>query len=239
MIATTDATVIARRSLRDPRGALLVARVERLRLTYLDIPALLDLRDLAHEADKAQRPGAFIEAGCALGGSAIVLAGSKNTGRPLFVYDVFGMIPPPSERDGRDVFERYEEIRTGRAKGIQNDGYYGYEAGLLSTVEENFRVLGLDPDATHVHLVQGLFEDTLHPSGPVALAHIDGDWYDSVAVCLQRIWPRMSPGGVVVIDDYDDWSGCRRAVADFLSVTTDVHTESRQRLHLVKDGPRP
>jgi hypothetical protein len=49
----------------------------------------------------------------------------------------------------------------------------------------------------------------------------------------------MSPGGVIVIDDYDDWSGCRRAVADFLSVTTDVHTESRQRLHLVKDGPRP
>ncbi len=115
MITAADAGVIARRGLRDPRGALLIARIERRHLTYLDIPALLDLRDLAHEADAARRPGAFIEAGCALGGSAIVLAASKHPWRPLLVYDVFGMIPPPSERDGTDVVQRYEEIKAGQA----------------------------------------------------------------------------------------------------------------------------
>jgi hypothetical protein len=234
MIAATDARLIARRGLRDPHGALLIARVERLRLTYLDIAALLDLRDLAFEAELAERPGSFIEAGCALGGSAIVLAASKQPSRMLYVHDVFGMIPPPSERDGVDVLERYEEIRAGQATGIQDDPYYGYEPGLLSTVEGNFRRLGVDPVSANVHLVQGLFEDTLHPSGPVALAHVDGDWYDSVAVCLRQIWPALSPGGVVVIDDYDDWSGCRQAVDDFLSLTPDVRAERRSRLHLVK-----
>lgn len=238
MSAVTDMALLARRGLTDPGGALLVARVERRHLTYLDVPALLDLRDRAREAESERRPGAFVEAGCALGGSAIVLAASKAAWRPLYVYDVFGMIPPPSEQDGSDVLERYEEITAGRATGIQNDLYYGYAPGLLATVEANFRDLGLDLAASHVQLVQGLFQDTLHPDGPIALAHIDGDWYESVAVCLQRLWPRLSPGGVIVIDDYDDWSGCRRAVDEFLHITPDVHTERRFHLHLVKDPLR-
>jgi hypothetical protein len=238
MIGAGDASLIVRRGLRDPRGAMLIGRIERRHLTYLDISALLDLRDLAREADRVGRPGAFIEAGCALGGSAILLAASKKRQRDLYVYDVFGMIPPPSERDGADVVERYEEISSGRAEGIQHDPYYGYDPGLLATVKDNFRRMGVDVPKAHVQLVQGLFETTLHPSGPVALAHIDGDWYDSVAVCLRQIWPALSPGGVIVIDDYDDWSGCRRAVDDFLAITPDVSTRRRSRLHLVKDGGR-
>ena len=155
------------------------------------------------------------------------------------VYDVFGMIPPPSDRDGTDVVARYEEIKTGRSKGIHNDPYYGYDTGLLAHVEANFRRFGIDLATSHVQLIQGLFEETIHPSGPVALAHIDGDWYESVAVCLRRIWPALIPGGVIVIDDYDDWSGCRRAVDDFLGATTNVRTERKSRLHLIKDPVRP
>lgn len=236
MIGTADAALIARRGLRDLRGAMLATRIQQRHLTYLDASALFDLRDRAREAECAGRGGAFIEAGCALGGSAIILAASKRAERPLLVFDVFGMIPPPSERDGADVLERYVEIKAGTSKGIQDDPYYGYDPGLLSTVEGNFRSFGIDLARAHVQLVQGLFEETLHPDGPVALAHIDGDWYDSVAVCLREIWPALSVGGVIVIDDYDDWSGCRQAVDDFLLMTPDAGTERRSRLHLVK-GP--
>jgi hypothetical protein len=239
MIGVTDARVIARRGIRDPRGALLTARIEHEHLTYLEAAALFDLRDRVREADSEGLQGAFIEAGCALGGSAIVLAASKSASRALFVYDVFGMIPPPSERDGRDVIERYEEIKSGHSQGIQKDLYYGYDPGLLARVEDNFRRFGIDLVASHVKLIQGLFEETIRLSCPVALAHIDGDWYDSVAVCLRQIWPALVPGGVIVIDDYDDWSGCRRAVDDFLLMTSDAHTERRSRLHLVKDSVRP
>jgi asparagine synthase (glutamine-hydrolysing) len=239
VIGTADASLIARRGLRDPRGAILAARIQQRHLTYLDTSALLDLRDRAREADDSGRRGAFIEAGCALGGSAIILAASKSAARPLLVFDVFGMIPPPSERDGSDVRERYAEIMAGTSRGIGDDPYYGYDPGLLSTVEDNFRSFGIDLARSHVQLVQGLFEQTLHPEGPVALAHIDGDWYDSVAVCLRQIWPVLSVGGVIVVDDYDDWSGCRHAVDDFLRATPGACTERRSRLHLVKEPGRP
>ena len=77
--------------------------------------------------------------------------------------------------------------------------------------------------------------DTLHPAAPVALAHIDGDWYRSVLTCLERIWPWLIVGGVLVIDDYDSWSGCRCAVNDyFAGRIAEYRFERRARLHIVK-----
>jgi asparagine synthase (glutamine-hydrolysing) len=59
----------------------------------------------------------------------------------------------------------------------------------------------------------------LHVSEPVALAHIDGDWYRSVMTCLRRIEPNLVPGGTLVIDDYRAWSGCKRAVDEYSPAT--------------------
>ena len=234
MHVDADMKLLARRAMSDPSGALLVARVKRRHLTYLDGGALLDLRDCVVSAERRGQPGSIIEAGCALGGSAIVLATSKAAARPMHVFDAFGMIPPPSERDGLDVLERYEEISSGSSSGIGDDTYYGYDPDLLATVKQNFLRFHIDLDKVHVDLVKGLFEDTILPREPVAVAHVDGDWYDSVAVCLDRIWPVLVPGGVMIIDDYDDWSGCRRAVDDFLISRSDVRVERHGRVHLVK-----
>jgi len=204
-------------------------------LTYLSEDALKDLYDAVARIEAAGTSGILIEAGCALGGSAIVIATAKARARALFVYDTFGMIPAPSERDGADVHARYEVIARGESTGIGGNRYYGYEDDLLSKVTENFRRHGV-PVAQHaVHLVKGLFQDTLHVDQPVALAHLDGDWYESVTTCLQRITPRLVPGGVIVVDDYDQWSGCRRAVDDYFSDKRDrfafVH---RARLQVVR-----
>jgi len=204
-------------------------------LTYLSREALTDLRDRVREAEENDIEGALIEAGCALGGSAIVMAEAKAQERPLFVYDVFGMIPPPSERDGPDVHERYEIIRSGQSTGIKGATYYGYEDDLLEQVRENFARHGV-PAAEHsVSLVQGLFQDTIHPDGPVAVAHIDGDWYQSVMTCLERIEPHLPVGGVLVIDDYEAWSGCRTAVDEYFADKRSRYAfESHARLHIVR-----
>lgn len=74
---------------------------------------------------------------------------------------------------------------------------------------------GIEIKDDNVHLVKGLFEKTLLIEGNVALAHIDCDWYESVMTCLKRIVPHLIRGGVLVIDDYDGWSGCRKAVDDY------------------------
>jgi hypothetical protein len=220
--------------LSDHRGERLAQELIDRRLTFLKPEPLLDLRRRARELEKAEVPGAFVEAGCALGGSAIMLAASKRRARPLEVYDVFGLIPPPSDRDDADVHKRYEVIASGKAKGFGGDPYYGYQPDLKQRVADSFAEFGYPLEENNVALIEGLFEDTLRPSGPAALAHVDGDWYESVKVCLERLWPALSPGGVVVIDDYDAWSGCRTAVDEFVAAASDVQLERRSRLHLVK-----
>lgn len=224
--------LLARRT--DPEGVALVHRVRSQRLTYLEPTALLDLRDRARQMEQKQIQGAVMEAGCALGGSAVVLAASKARDRPMYVYDVFGTIPSPSDNDGADVDARYEVIASGEAKGIDGDPYYGYQPDLKGMVANTFTAFGVTTEENAIQLVEGLFQDTIYPAGPVALAHVDGDWYESVKVCLERIWPVLSRGGVIVIDDYDHWSGCRTAVDEFLAARPDCSTERWSRLHLVK-----
>jgi len=179
--------------------------------------------------------GILIETGCALGGSAIVMTAAKSKSRPLYVYDVFGMIPEPSEHDGDDVHRRYAAITSGHSPGIGGNTYYGYEADLFTRVTANFQQLGLPVDNNAVRLVKGLFQDSLHVEEPVALAHLDGDWYESVMTCLQRIEPHLLPGGVLVIDDYDHWSGCKAAVDEyFRDKRGNYEFVHRSRLHIVR-----
>jgi O-methyltransferase len=236
-LALADISAYVHARITDPRGATLSRRVQSQKLTYLDFAALHDLQTAVREADRASRPGALIECGCALGGSAIVLAAARNRqDRPLWVYDVFGMIPAPSDRDGRDVQDRYSTIVNGEALGLRGDTYYGYKQDLYNEVAKSFSQFDMPIEESNVYLIQGLFQDTLRPNGPVALAHVDSDWYESVAVCLERLWPALVDSGAIIIDDYGAWSGCRRAVDEFTARHSDCHLrkKSRLRLQLVK-----
>jgi asparagine synthase (glutamine-hydrolysing) len=204
-------------------------------LTYLERDALLDLRDAVAEIEEAGVPGCLVEAGTARGGSALVIAAAKSPERPLRLYDTFGLIPPPSERDGADVQERYAVIAAGEATGPGGSRYYGYEQDLLSQIQSSFRDYGYPPDENSVEFRQGLFQDTLHPEEPVAFAHIDSDWFDSVTTCLERIVPNLSVGGRLVIDDYGAWSGARDAVDEyFANRRAEFEFVHRSRLHIVR-----
>lgn len=221
----------------DPLPEPVEAVMEQVRaekLTYLDKAALRTLVTAVRDLEAAGVPGLVLEAGTARGGSAIAMAAAKAADRPMRVYDVFGMIPPPGHRDGADVHARYETIRRGQSTGVGGEVYYGYREDLRGEVTDSFARLGVPLDAHAVELVQGLFEDTLVVDGPVALAHLDGDWYDSTMVCLERIVPHLSVGGRIVVDDYDMWSGCRRAVDDYFAGRAGFRFERRGRLHVVR-----
>jgi hypothetical protein len=225
----------AKRMILPRRIPAVVHDVRQKALTYLEPHALTDLYDAVRALEERKAEGAIIEAGCALGGSAIVITAAKRAERPFFVYDVFGTIPPPSDQDGADVHERYRIISSGQSTGIGGEIYYGYVDDLLGKVRENFRTCGAPPEENNVRLVPGLFQDTIHLSEPVAFAHIDGDWYESVLTCLQRIEPFLTPGGVLVIDDYDHWSGCRKAVDEYFQDKKAQYRFVRHlRLHIVR-----
>jgi O-methyltransferase len=193
-------------------------RVRAERLTYLRPERLHTLERLAGQVNREAIAGDFMEAGIALGGSAIVMATLMGENRSFHGYDVFGMIPAPGEEDPTEAHERYAVITSGGSRGIgDSDTYYGYRADLYDDVAQTFARYDVPVDGERVQLHRGLFEDTLHPSRPVALAHIDSDWYDPVTTCLTRIAPVLSPGGYIVLDDYFDYGGCRKAVDEFLA----------------------
>jgi predicted O-methyltransferase YrrM len=220
------------------RRERLIRGVRRERLTYLEREALTDLWERVSEAERRGLAGTLLEAGCALGGSALVMAGAKRPERSLLVYDVFGMIPPPTGADGREVQERYERIAAGESEGIGGDRYYGYEENLLERVRATFARFGMPVERHRVELVRGLYEDTLQPEQPIALAHMDCDWYESVLVCLERIVPWLEPGGVLIIDDYHAWSGARKAVDEFFSGRENEFDLHAARLQIVKRAPQ-
>jgi Macrocin-O-methyltransferase (TylF) len=218
-----------------PGVELTIARARAEHLTFLKPEHLRSLAAAVLDIERRRLPGLIVEAGTARGGSAIVMAAAKAPERPMKVYDVFGMIPPPSEHDGPDVHERYATIATGAAKGIGGDTYYGYRDDLFDEVTESFRRLGVAIGEHHVELVRGLFEDTIDLDEPVAFAHLDGDWYESTMTCLERIAPLLVAGGRIVLDDYYAWSGCRAAVDEYFADRDAFRLEQRAKLHVVRD----
>lgn len=210
----------------------LVRAIRKEHLTYLSYERLFAIARAVLRAEREGIPGEFLEAGCALGGSAILIARSNRQSRPLSLYDVFGTIPPPSDQDGQDAHSRYETIASGASAGIDGDTYYGYVDDLLDKVKAAFRRHGIEPASHNVTFVQGLYQDTMTSTAPVAFAHIDCDWYDSVQTCLGSIVPRLSPGGTIIVDDYLDWSGCRKAVDDYFATVGKENFEFTLRSNL-------
>ena len=216
--------------LRYRKVAAIIKRVACERLSYHGMNELRDLAKLAMKNEKRKIGGAIVEAGCGLGGSAITLAAAKNKDRLLVVYDVFGLHPPPSEKDDFDSHQRYELIRSGKSPGIGDNLYYGYEKNLYAKVLQLFADFGFEVTENNVSLVRGYYEDTLKINSPVALAHIDCDWYDSVLVCLNRIEPHLVKGGVLVVGTY--WRGSRDAVRDYFEKKNKRHYRFVYRRHL-------
>lgn len=199
-----------------PADRELIARIRSKNLTYLSDSKLASLTNTCRAIEESNLPGIFLEAGCALGGSTILIASLKRAERPLFTYDVFGMIPPPTNEDTQDVHDRYQTIVEGKSKGIGGDKYYGYEEDLYEIVQSNLKSFGIDCEKQCVSLVQGLLQDTMTIDSPVAFAHIDVDWYDPVKTSLERIFPYLTLGGSIILDDYHDWGGCRKATDEYL-----------------------
>jgi len=230
-----DWSSLARLFWTDRTGYQIIRRVIRDKLSYLRAIELAELYDSVRQVEATGYKGMIIEAGTALGGSALVMATAKRTSRPFFIYDAFERIPAPSERDGQDAHQRYQVITSGQSNGIGGEKYYGYKPNLLEQVTKSFIHYGFTPADHNIRLIQGLYEQTLQITTPVAMAHLDCDWHDSVMICLERIIPYLVKGGRVIIDDYLTWSGCRTAVDTyFANRKNEFAFVTHQRLHIIR-----
>ena len=151
-------------------------------------------------------PGDFIETGVWRGGACIfmrgILAARGVTDRCVWVADSFAGLPPPNAEkypaDSRDKLHSCPEL-----------------AVPLETVKATFERYGLLDDK--VRFLEGWFKDTL-PSAPIeqlAVARLDGDMYESTIDALTNLYPKLSPGGYLIVDDYGAVRACRKAVSDY------------------------
>ncbi|MDQ3565463.1 MAG: TylF/MycF family methyltransferase [Pseudomonadota bacterium] len=206
--------------------------VLRDRLTYLSPEKISRLTRAVDDVVDRQVPGDILEFGVALGGSSVLLARRVSPERQFHGFDVFGLIPPPnSAKDDAKSKERYQVISSGQSIGIGGDGYYGYRHDLYESVSGTLARFGRPVDGRSVFLHKGLFAETwLRYARPqVAFAHIDCDWYDPVELCLNAVLTRLAPGGIIALDDYHDYGGCRAATDEFLGAHPGVFA--------VDDGP--
>jgi hypothetical protein len=150
-------------------------------------------------------PGDFIETGVMRGGAIIlmraILKAYGVTDRVIWAADSFEGLPAP------DV-EKYPEDR-----GAEWHLRPLTEVGV-DMVRRNFDRYGLLDD--QVKFLKGWFRDTLHvaPVERLAILRLDGDLYESTMDALVPLYPKLSPGGFVIVDDYN-LEMCRKAIHDY------------------------
>lgn len=161
-------------------------------------------------------PGAFVECGVWKGGStmaaAITLRNCGDDNRDIYLFDTFEGIPKPDAGD--IVFNGESAVDIWEAENAKSDRPW-LEA-TLDEVRGNMARTGYDQ--ARFHYVKGLVEDTIPSQAPeqIAFLRLDTDWYESTKLEMEHLYPRLAPGGVLIIDDYGHLDGARRAVDEYL-----------------------
>ena len=174
--------------------------------TMIGLKRLQNVHECVEDVIASGVPGDLIETGVWRGGTTIfmraLLKVHGDTDRTVFVADSFGGLPPPElSQWSEDEGSRFHELSFLRV--------------TREEVEAGFRRFGLLDE--QVEFVEGWFQDTLPclKDRTWSVIRLDGDMYGSTMTSLENLYPRLSPGGYLIIDDYFAVPKCKRAVHDF------------------------
>jgi hypothetical protein len=164
-------------------------------------------------------PGDVVECGVWRGGSmqaiALTLLALGETDRELHLFDTFEGMPPPTAEDSRTTAAGSVSAEQLLASSDRESSMWAI-AGL-DDVKAGMSDVDYPPDKVHFH--PGLVEDTTPGEAPetISILRLDTDWYASTRHELEHLYGRLSPGGVLIIDDYGDWDGARKATDEWLA----------------------
>lgn len=203
-----------------PKETLSIYRqVKPFTLTSLE--RIAGLVDATRYVVDAKIPGSMVECGVWRGGSSMCMAlaqlGNSQTPREMYLFDTFEGMPDASDADvdhfGRTASEMLLRERRLTMNERKQSALLAYSP--LDEVRRNM-------ESTHypahlIHYVRGRVEETIPSEAPanIALLRLDTDWYESTKHELLHLWPRVSSGGIVIIDDYGHWRGSRRATDEY------------------------
>lgn len=157
----------------------------------------------------AEVPGSIVEAGVWRGGMLAGLAELHGNSRSYFAYDSFQGLPEAQAIDGE------------KAKQYQSDTAAANYFDNCAAEEKFIKDLFLKLPGIDLKIVKGWFSDTLREENnlpdQIALLRMDGDWYESTMNIMEFLYPRVAKGGVIIIDDYDYWEGCKKAIHTYFN----------------------
>jgi O-methyltransferase len=165
--------------------------------------------------------GAFVECGVFMGGSIQVMIRALQSlavhDRDIYLFDTFAGMPQPDRRDdeglGGVMKTSWDAHRT------EADGSSGsnWMRAAVEMVRDRIDPLGYPVD--RLHFVKGMVEDTIPGAAPdkIAILRLDTDFYSSTKHELEHLYPRLMPGGILIIDDYGAIPGARLAADEYAS----------------------
>jgi hypothetical protein len=167
---------------------------------------------------RQQIPGGIVECGVWRGGSmmaaALTLRDLKSFNRELYLFDTFEGMPKPAALDvdftGKPAMPVFAAMQTGEDAS---------SFCCASLAEVKTAVASVGYDEQRVHFVKGKVENTIPSQAPeqIAILRLDTDWYESTRHELEHLFPRVSAGGIVIIDDYGHWAGARKATDEYIA----------------------
>jgi hypothetical protein len=162
--------------------------------------------------------GDFVECGVWKGGSCMMMALTLerlgDTSRRIWLYDTFEGMSEPTEADKQITGESATSLLSQEDRADQTSVW------CWSTIEEvraNVASTGFHPD--RFVFSKGKVEDTIPASLPdtISLLRLDTDWYESTRHELLHLYPLLSAGGILIIDDFGHWEGAKKAVLEYFS----------------------
>src|SRR6267378_4047391 len=166
----------------------------------------------------ANVPGSIVECGVWQGGSmmavAYALQALNRSDRDLYLFDTFEGMARPTDSDvaytGAQALSEFEIKKTGKDSSE-------WCRASVEDVRSNLLRTGYDKE--RLKFIKGKVEDTIPNSAPneISILRLDTDWYQSTRHELIHLYPRLAKGGVLIIDDYGYWQGCRKAVDEYFA----------------------
>ena len=168
--------------------------------------------DALVDLDEAGVDGDVVECGVWRGGH-VILARLVSPQRVCWLFDTFEGMTAPSSVDVK-VSNKRSAIDSYRDKHSRGERWL---AASIGEVRKNFEDTGTLDDS-YLRFVVGDVRQVLYCCplpDKIAMLRLDTDWYDSTKVELEVLYPRLVPGGVLIVDDYGHWEGARRAVNEY------------------------
>ena len=161
-------------------------------------------------------PGDIVECGVWKGGNLIIAGLMRehlNFERRIWGYDTFAGMTAPGAHDTKSGFSVDAEAKfKALTAGNVTDWCFSPIEDVIAAYREN---LG----NADIKLIKGRVEDTLiDPKNlpeRISILRLDTDFYDSTKLELEALYPRLESGGVMIIDDYGEWAGSRKAVDEY------------------------